>query len=195
MSTITAIYGARKSAGLDDDSARDLYERETGKRSLREMKPGEQVRVLQALRRAANGSPKTIAGPYARKLQALWLDAFNLGIVRDRRDGAMLAFVARQTGIERTEFLRDAAQAMRAVEGLKKWIARAGGVAWGDYDDPMDAVIAAQVKRLGLDGVLDEGEARELQAYLAWRGGELGRDAKIEVVQLLGARIRKGADD
>ncbi len=190
MSTIAAIYGARKSAGLDDDTARDLYQRETGKRSLRLMTPGEQVRVLQALNRAASPAARQVGGPYAKKLQALWLDAFNLGIVHDRRDSAMLAFVARQSGIERTEFLREAGAARKAVEGLKAWIARAGGVEWADHDDAMDAVIAAQARKLGLNGLLLEEASREAQAYLAWRGGELGRGDKIGIMQLLGERIR-----
>ena len=193
MSTMRAIYGARKSAGLDDDTARDLYERETGKRHLTQMTPGEQVRVLQAINRSASPSAKPVGGPYAKKLQALWLDAWNLGIVRDRRDGAMLAFVARQTGIQRTEFLREAAAARKAVEGLKAWIARAAGLEWADHEDPMDAVIAAQVQKLGLGGVLDDAESRELQAYLAWRGGELPRAEKIWIMQLLGECIRKAA--
>lgn len=190
MSTIRAIYAARKAANLDDDSARDVYEGVTGKRHLTQMTPGEQVRVLQRMN-TLPGAGKAPGGPYGAILRALWHDAWNLGIIGNPSNAAMLTYVARQTGIERTEFLRDAAQAKRAVEGLKKWIARDGGVCWADYTDPMDAVIAAQVKRLGLGGVLDEGETRELQAYLAWRGGDLDRSEKIGVMQLLGERIRK----
>ena len=88
---------------------------------------------------------------------------------------------------------REAAAARKAVEGLKAWIARAAGVEWADHEDPMDAVIAAQVQKLGLGGVLDDAESRELQAYLAWRGGELPRAEKIWIMQLLGECIRKAA--
>ena len=49
MSTMRSIYGLRKELGLDDETARALYQRETGKRSLREMSPGEQVRVQPEL--------------------------------------------------------------------------------------------------------------------------------------------------
>lgn len=190
MRTINAIYGARRDAALDDDTARALYERETGKRSLRLMTTGEQLRVLKALRSTAN-RPRALSGPYARKLQALWIDAFNLGIVDNRTDEALLAFVCRQTGIERTEFLRDAAVARKAVEGLKKWIERAGGVAWGEHAAPIDDVIAAQVRILDLASVIYDDASPITQGYHAWLKGELSAEEKVAVSRLLGARIRK----
>lgn len=189
MTTINAIYGARTAAALDDDTARDLYERETGKRSLRAMTPGEQLRVLNALR-SRSTAPRQLSGPYAKKLQALWIDGWNLGVVHDRRDAAMLAFVARQTGIERTEFLRDAGMARRAVEGLKKWLERAAGVCWGEHAEPIDDVIAAQVAILELPTTIYDDAHPITQGYHAWLKGELYPSEKVAVSRLMGQRIR-----
>jgi len=132
MKTTAAINVAWKARGLDEDTARDLYERVTGKRRLTLMDSSELHAVLVAI----NATPvaarnKGLTGPYAKKLQALWIAGWNLGIVRDRTDAAMLAFIKRQTGIEHTAFLRDAADARKAVEALKSWLTRAGGVSWG----------------------------------------------------------------
>jgi len=189
MTTISAIHVARRDAGIDEDTARDLYQRETGVRSLREMSPGQQVRTLQALR-ALNRGPLAhdLAGPYAGKLRALWISGYNLGVIRDRKDSAMLAFVRGQTGIEHTRFLRDAADARKAVEALKKWLSREAGVDWSDHAD-IDAVIAAQGELLHLDG---DGASPDEQAFGAWRRDELDRRSKISVSQQLGVSIRKG---
>lgn len=192
MSTISAIYGARKQAGLDDDTARDLYERETGERSLRKMTPGQQVKVLQALRRnATRPVAARLDGPYAKKLQALWISAWNLGIVHDRRDAALLSFVHRQTGIDHTRFLRDAADARRAVEALKKWIGRAANIDWSEPErDPLDAVIEAQGVILKLGQADIDSTDLDVQAFFAWRRDELSQPEKIAVTRQLGETIR-----
>lgn len=136
MSALAAIHVARRQLGLDDDTARDLYERVTGKRSAKEMSEAERNRVVQELRRQgftqppSTGTRRKLEGPFAKKLQALWIAAWNLGLVADRRDGALLAFVKRQTGIDHTRFLVAAADADKAIEALKGWTARDGGVDW-----------------------------------------------------------------
>lgn len=131
MNALAAIHVAKKQLGLDDDTARDLYARVTGKRSLRDMNPREQDRVVQEMRRQGfKASEKGLQGPFAKKLQALWIAAWNLGIVRDRRDGAMLAFIKRQTGIDHTRFLIDAEDAAKAIEALKAWMTREARVDW-----------------------------------------------------------------
>lgn len=180
MKLAAAINVAWKARGLDEDTARDAYERITGKRRLTLMSDSEQRAVLASF----NASPapanrptrrKGLKGPYAAKLQALWISGWNLGIVRDNRDSAMLAFVARQTGIENTAFLRSAADARKAVEALKTWLARAGGVDWGQFADPQDCVLAAQGRLVG-----------------AVAAAPLGAD-KVHFMNLLGERIRAGS--
>lgn len=133
---IAAIHVAKRDIGIEEDDYRALLERVTGKNSLRLMSSREQGDVLDELR--AKGAPvltvkgKDLTGPYAKKLQALWIAGWNLGVVKDRTDKAMLAFVARQTKIENTRFLRDAADARKAVEALKSWLRREAAVMFGN---------------------------------------------------------------
>lgn len=131
MNALAAIHVANKQLGLDEDTARDLYERVTGKRSLRQMNDREHQRVIQEQRRQGfKVAEKGLQGPFAKKLQALWIAAWNLGIIRDRRDAAMLSFVKRQTGIEHTRFLLDAEDSAKAIDSLKAWMTREAGVDW-----------------------------------------------------------------
>jgi Protein of unknown function (DUF1018) len=137
MSAIAAIHVAKKQLGLDDDTARDLYARVTGKRSLREMSPAEQDRVVGELRRqgfnkASSGSRKSLEGRFAKKLQALWIAGWNLGVVDNRDDAALLAFVKRQTGLDHVRFLRHPEDAAKAIEAIKAWLAREAKVDWSD---------------------------------------------------------------
>lgn len=131
MNSTAAIHVAKKQLGLDEDTYRDVLVRVTGKNSLRDMSEGERQSVVSELRdRGFKTAPKGLEGPFAKKLQALWIGAWNLGIVRDKTDAAMLAFVKRQTNIDHTRFLLNAEDARKAVEALKSWMAREGGVDW-----------------------------------------------------------------
>ncbi|WP_244478749.1 MULTISPECIES: gp16 family protein [unclassified Mesorhizobium] len=132
MTALAAIHVARKQLGLDEDTYRAVLVRVTGKTSAGDMTEAERQQVLGAFREHGFKPAKVaLDGPFAKKLQALWIAGWNLGLVRDRRDSAMLAFVARVTGIEHTRFLRNAADARKAIEALKSWTARAG-VDWSD---------------------------------------------------------------
>lgn len=207
MSTIASIYGLRKELGLDDDTARDLYQREVGKRSLKIMTAAEQEKVADALRRAKKlapaAGPRAMTGPYAKKLQALWISGWNLGLVRNRNDDALLAFVEKQTRISHVRFLRDAADARKAVEALKSWLER-GGVDWSN-PDPAEAVLLAQGKLLGFDKVTPGAEApadmprREAEALSAWwqwkLDGGMPGSMLVRLQQNLGALIRERQAD
>ncbi len=137
MTAHAAIHVGLKQLGIEGEDARDLYERLTAKRSLREMTPREHEAVVGELRRLGfrpGARSKTgrsrLEGRFARKLQALWIAAWNLGIVTNRDDRALLAFVKRQTGIDHVRFLRHPEDAAKAIEALKSWMAREAGVAW-----------------------------------------------------------------
>lgn len=136
MSAVKTIYAGIRSLGIaEEDDRRDLYERITGKRRLREMSPGDKDRVVAELRRMGfrqEGQRRALEGPYAKKLQALWIAGWNLGLVRCRKDVALVAFVKRQTGLDHPNWLRDPDAAKKAVEALKDWLARDGGVNWGN---------------------------------------------------------------
>lgn len=140
-SSLAAIHVAKKQLGLDEDTYRAKLTNITGKPSAKDMTEAERQKVLTVLRNegftpAENAwrpvdRPK-LTGRFAAKLQALWIAAHNLAIVENRDDGALIAFVKRQTGIDHVRFLRFPDDARKAVEALKAWIARAGGVDWSD---------------------------------------------------------------
>lgn len=198
MTAINAIYGLRKELGLDDETARDFYEREVGRRSLRDMTPGQQVRIVQAMQRQARAtaqqpSRKGLAGPYAGKLQALWISGWHLGVVQNRTDAALLAFVERQSGIAHTRFLRDANDARKVIEGLKAWLAREAGIEWTDFSAPEDAVLHALGVRLGFASRdPDSAASPEEAGWWAWRRSELDGADRLALSQALGALVRKG---
>ncbi|MBB3963511.1 gp16 family protein [Rhizobium metallidurans] len=139
--SIAAIHVAKKQLGLDDDTYRSKLALITGKNSVKDMTETEREKVLTVLRnegfkpapaaRRANGRQQ-LTGKFAKKLQALWIAGWNLGIVRDRDDAALLAFVKRQTGIDHTRFLVNADDANRAIEALKSWLRREAGVSYGN---------------------------------------------------------------
>ena len=133
MNALAAIHVAKRDLGLDDDTYRDVLERVTGKSSAKGLSQENVRLVLDEFRRLgwqSKPAQKRLEGPYAAKLQALWIAGWNLGVVRDRKDSAMIKFITRQTGIEATAFLRNAGDARKVIEALKDWLAREGGVDW-----------------------------------------------------------------
>lgn len=185
--TLAAIHVAKKQLGLDDETYRDLLQRVTGKRSAGELTEAEAGRVLEEMRgkgfergvRTAPAGAMKLDGPYAAKLRALWITGWNLGVTNDRTDAALVAFVKRQTGIDHVSWLRDGAEASRAIEGLKAWLARAAGVEWSTARAamPMDskrAVIAAQQRILGTPD-LDMSKVYNLDGAIADLGDQIRR--------------------
>jgi len=205
MSALAAIHVARKQLGLDDDAARDLYAVVTGKRSLREMSVGEQESVVQELRRrgfkqASPGSRKQLEGKYAPKLQALWIAAWNLGIVENRSDEALVAFVKRQAQVDHVRFLHDPADAAKAIEGLKAWMARAAGVDWslGDHLPDWMRVPGAQIAVAQWQKLVAAGKAppsisvfRNCVAEMALPVDQMTDRDWRSVMNALGTRVRK----
>jgi hypothetical protein len=131
MNALAAIHVARKQLGLDDETYRAVLVRVTGKASSKDMSERERGQVLDELRRQGfKPSKKALEGRFAKKLQALWIAAWNLGIVRNRADAALISFVQRQTGIEHVRFLHHPEDADKAIEALKAWMTREAGVDW-----------------------------------------------------------------
>ena len=150
---LRAIHTLARQAGLDEDTRRDLLAREAnGKRSTKDLDIREAIRVIDRLQGLAgdriNGNvnaEKPLAkgalkldGPFIGKVRALWISGWHLGVVRDRTDAAMVAFVQRQTGIEHprwaSQALHEPAAARKVIEALKGWLERAGGVDWKAED-------------------------------------------------------------
>jgi len=130
MTSVQMLRIAQKQLGLDDDTYRDKLETLTGKRSTRDLSERERQKVYTAFQ--ADGfvpkrpAPKAdrATGKFAPKLQALWIAGWNLGVVKNRTDKAMLAFLFRQTGIDHSRFLYHGEDARKVIEALKAWIIR-----------------------------------------------------------------------
>lgn len=155
---IKTIHVLKGQAGLDDDDYRALLLRR-GVRSSKDLSDEAAIGLIDDLRRlpGTRAPASRATGRFAPTLQALWITAFNLGLVRSRDDRAMMRFVERQTGLVHTRFLVDAVDAGKAIEGLKAWIARDGGVAWpkGGLDvERKEAVVKAIARRLAEHGGL-----------------------------------------
>ena len=207
MSAIAAINIGMNQLGFAEEDKRDLYERMTGERSLRAMKPSQQQAVLQELRRLGFNPTQRknkLTGDYAPKLQALWLSAYNLGIVRDRKDSALLAFVKRQTGLDHTRFLHYQSDARKAIEALKGWMTREAGVDFkpisphrlpSHINDPRYRVALAQVALLQKRGGLDPSAKPWQLVSLLIGHDDLDQVSAAEWVEFqkkLGVKIRGG---
>ncbi len=125
MNAIARIHMLKKAAALNDDSYRDLLERETGKRSSTELTNTERLAVINTLEALApRRDSQRATGKFAKKLQALWIAGYNLDVIRDRSDRAMIAFLKRQTGLDHHRFLQDVEDAAKAIDALKQMIRR-----------------------------------------------------------------------
>ena len=185
-----AIHVGRKQLGLDEDDYRALLVRVTGKNSLRAMNERERQAVVQDMRAHGFGGQaparalgRRLEGPFAGKMLALWLSAYELGVVRNRSADALIAFVERQTGIAHLNWVREGRDANRAIEALKAMMARDGGVEWPKEQSPRAAkvaVIAAQHRKLGFGETYVDNPAFDLKQLDA-------------IIAGLGAQIRKGA--
>ncbi len=205
MNPNAAIHVAKKQLGLDDDSYRAINLRITGKESSKDMTPNERGAVLAEMRRlgfvptppasrsreiAAPAPQKarrargalSLEGPYVAKMRALWISGWNLGVVRDRTDEALAAFVRRQTGVDHVSWVRDPVTAAKAIEALKGWLAREAGVIWPTAKVPFPheskrAIIEAQLRRLGrpADSAKD---SHDLDGVIAELGKQIQKVAK-----------------
>lgn len=160
---IGAIHALAAKAGMDEDTYRDFLAREASVRSARALTASAAGSVIDKLKDLA-GQPSPARGavagldtPVAAKMRALWIAGWNLGLVHNRTDRALLSFLERQTGVSHVRFLAHPSDATSAVEALKEWLARDGGVAWPkDREDVIaqkKAVIEAQKERLGMDAI------------------------------------------
>ena len=203
-----AIFGGLKALGIiEEDDRRALFERVTGHPSLRSMVASEHDMVEAEIRRlqGERGTPtakSNFSGPHAKKLQALWIGGWNLGLFRDRRDQALAAFVKRQTGIDHPNWVRDPELARKAIEALKDWLRRERGVMWGNTNGfdwlaaPIARIAWAQWQHL-----YPQASLRDLTAFEAKVGAVIGRQDRLShlrtrewqlVSNTLGTVIRGG---
>lgn len=115
--------------------------------------------------------PGRMAGPYAPKLRALWLSGWNLGVVRQKDDRALIAFIERQTKLTHPKFLHDPAEARKAIEALKKMLTREAGVRWPNENDPVGMVMTPNGERYEALLAIKRAIVRAQQFCVLTRGG------------------------
>ena len=154
-------------------------------------------------------APSLPSGSATRKLRALWISAFHLGLIRDSSDGALAAWLRRQTSLDADAVLAPDGIA-HAIQPLEAWLARAGGVDWRPHLSlgrsgrvrevrrPRARVLEAQWRILHRQGRVRIGSSAALGAY-ASRFAGLGRadshlalsDAQADaLIRHLGKSIR-----
>lgn len=133
---IKIIHTAQRELKLSEEDYRAVLESETGKRSSADMDAKELIAVCERFRKmgfkpkatkAKRGkklSPKSKGTPMQTeqisKIRALWIECYKLGVVKNRYEQGLNAWVKRMTGIERVDWLVDAADCNRCIEGLKR---------------------------------------------------------------------------
>lgn len=160
---IGAIHGLKKKAGLDDENYRAMLRREAGVDSAKDLSFSSAWDVIERLKfltgQKSNGNghdtrsakapvakgAMQLSGPYSAKLRALWISGYHLGVVQDRTDEALAAFVKRQTSIDHPTWIKNAFQATKVIEGLKAWIGREAGLDWPADGEDLHAVKVAIV--------------------------------------------------
>ncbi|ECG5643195.1 regulatory protein GemA [Salmonella enterica subsp. enterica serovar Poona] len=126
---IQLIHIAKNKLGIDTDTYRQMLMSITGVTSTSTMNPGQLNKVLTAMKakgfrvkpaRKASTSRPLVDTPQVKKLRVLWLEMHASGIVRDSSEAALQAWVKRETGVERLQWL-ESEQASHCIEKLKKW--------------------------------------------------------------------------
>lgn len=219
MTPLAAIHVARKVLGMDEETYRGFLVRETGKTSAADMSEAERLKVVRAFERegfrpsrpapssgpsghllpggAKEGGAKEKAPAFVRKAQALWIAAWNLGLVANRSDKALAAFVKRQTGVDRAEWVKDAKAQRAVVEALKAMTGRAG-VDWSGDDRPGLRIARAQFAAIQAGGGLAEFASFRHWLAHAFRRADpeaVGDAEWIAIMNTLGAFVRTGKGD
>ena len=186
----------------DDDYRQVIADRFDGATSLTQLNVSElenllehmkgcgfKVKRKQGPRRGppAAGTRPLASEPDAKKIRALWLSLYHLGVVNNPSEKALAGYVKRMSGSEALQFM-DGPGAIKVIEGLKSWATRAGGVCWDVYptttkatlNRPRCRVLEAQWRRLvGLKAVYNGDHGLD-----GWAAKCVGRTAHISILSL-----------
>lgn len=129
--TIQLIHIARNKLEVSDDAYRVMLQNLTGKDSCSKMDDRQLANVLAHLRgRGFKISGKAREVPMAdfpmgRKIWVLWQDLAKAGLVRDKSQKALDAWLLRETGVAQLVWLQqEPGKAHQAIEKLKQWLGR-----------------------------------------------------------------------
>lgn len=119
---LAKVHIARKALAIEEDSYRALLMRVAGGESAGDFTDAQLVRVIDEFRRLGwKGDRKLSDKPQVRLIYGLWKEL--KPFLQYHSPAALAAFVERQTGIAKPEWLSPE-DANKVVEGLKAWLAR-----------------------------------------------------------------------
>jgi phage gp16-like protein len=125
---IAKIKIAQKQIGLSDDDYRAMLAERYGVESSTRLTGAQLGNLIQHMERLGfmpRPSIKAMARKLAddrqsRMIRGIWIELHQLGVVRNASERALAAYIKRQTGVERLEWLT-MAQASNVIESLKAW--------------------------------------------------------------------------
>jgi len=118
---IRLIKAAQNKLGLDDETYRSMLLSITGKSSTTDMDHRELRSVCDHLRKVGFKPAKTVNNvAQIGKIRALWAEMADAGVVHNRSEKALLAYVRRITKTERMEWCT-VKQLQAVIETLKAW--------------------------------------------------------------------------
>jgi hypothetical protein len=127
---LAQIHIGMKALRWDDAFYREILWSVCRAKSSAELDMAGRLRLLEHMRacgwspRQQSPAARAVAAPLSpvqRKMWSLWQQLADAGCVKNRRMPALLAFVKRQTQVDRLEWL-NAQQEDLVVESLKRWL-------------------------------------------------------------------------
>ena len=207
---LASLHIKKKELGLDDDAYRAFLMRVTKKKSAKDLSDKQIGFVLTQMgnnnagenRGNAMQSPRTPDNPNAnydvkRKLTALWLSAYHLGIVNNQSEEALRAFIKRQLNIDHENWITPQI-AYKAIEAIKAMLDRAG-VDFIKHKNPRCAVMIAQWKWLFKHKEVYEGDRHAMMIFIGgcikvdtWMMNieELNNHQMDSMIRIFGKKIR-----
>lgn len=130
---IKLVHVGRRQLNLSDELYRTILLQQGGAESSGDMGVQQLQKVLDYFKKLGFKvtSPKGARTHSSRRIlsqddvdkkaRAMWLTLHAIGQVRDPSEAALLAYVKRQTGVDRMEWMRDP---IPVIESLKAWLLR-----------------------------------------------------------------------
>lgn len=130
---LAMIHIAKKQLGFDDETYRQMLWTIGRVKSSKYLDFAGRNRVLDFLKSRgfkakpatkAKGKNTTLSNePQHKMIRGLWLELYDMGVVLDASEQAILRFVKNQKKVDRMEWLTQN-QASDLIEALKKWMQR-----------------------------------------------------------------------
>ena len=128
---LAKIHIAKKELGLSDEVYRDILKIQCGRTSSAKLTPMQAEQLLRHFKKLG-WQPKAAqklpgmdipSDGQSQKILALWISLHQAGVIKDRSDKALLAFVKRMTHKDHLRWC-DGQDKHKIIEALKDWAKR-----------------------------------------------------------------------